>query len=119
MNELNQLISIDTNSADDSTGVAFKLEGNLYIPVVISAMVSVGLLTLLIWGKAVPIPTAFAVGIAPFGATLFVVLAFFNGKRPHFASDLLAKYTTDESCMRHPKSQPEHPGIRVQQTQQK
>jgi hypothetical protein len=33
----NQLITIDTNSADDSTGVAFKLEGNLYIPVVISA----------------------------------------------------------------------------------
>lgn len=107
--ESQQLVTIDTNSADDSAGVAFKLEGNLYIPVVISAMVSVGLLTVLIWGKSIPIPTAFAAGITPFGATLFVVLAFFNGKRPHYASDLLAKLTTDESFMRHPQSQPEHP----------
>ena len=114
MAEPNQLVTIDTNSADDSTGVAFKLEGNLYIPVVISAMVSVGLLTVLIWGKAIPIPTAFAVGISPFAATLFVVLSFFNGKRPHFASDLLAKHTTDESFMRHPQSQPEHPARRIE-----
>lgn len=107
------LITIDTNSADDSAGVAFKLEGNLYIPVVISAMVSVGLLTVLIWGKAIPMPTAFAVGITPFAATLFIVLSFFNGKRPHFASDLLAKHTTDESFMRHPQSQLTHPANRT------
>jgi hypothetical protein len=108
----NALISIDTNSADDSNGVAFKLEGNLYIPVVISALVSVGLLTVLIWGKAIPIATAFVVGATPFVATLLVVLSFFNGKRPHYASDLLAKYTTDESFMRHPQSQPLHPAKR-------
>ncbi len=114
MGQSNQLVTVDTNSADDSTGVAFKLEGNLYIPVVISAMVSVGLLTVLIWGKSIPMPTAFALGITPFGITLFVVLAFFNGKRPHFASDLLAKHTTDESFMRHPQSQPEHPSRRIE-----
>jgi hypothetical protein len=69
-------------------------------------------LTVLIWGKAIAIPTAFAIGITPFAATLFVVLSFFNGKRPHFASDLLAKHTTDESFMRHPQSQPVHPAQR-------
>ena len=78
-----RLIAIDTNSADDSKGVAFKLEGNLYLPVIFSALISVGILTILIWGKAFSIPEAFLIASLPFAMTLFIVLAFFNGKNPH------------------------------------
>lgn len=104
-----RLIVVDTNSADDSKGVAFKLEGNLYIPVIFSALVSVGLLTMLIWGQVFSIPEAFLIAALPFAFTLFIVLTFFNGKKPHYAADLFESLTTDRSFVRRSRSQPIHP----------
>ncbi len=102
-----------TNSADDSSGVAFRLDGNLYIPVTGAALVSVGLLTGLIWAGAVPMPMAFLVAAIPFAGTLFVVLTFFQGREPHYAADWLAERTTDGSFVRHPQAQPVHPMERL------
>jgi len=42
-----ELRRTDTNSSDDSRGKAFGLEGDLYLPVVIAAVLSLGLLALL------------------------------------------------------------------------
>lgn len=109
-----RLIVVDTNSADDSKGVAFKLEGNLYLPVIFSALVSVGLLTMLIWGQVFSIPEAFLIASLPFATTLFIVLTFFNGKNPHYASDLFESLTTDKSFVRRSRSQPIHPKVALE-----
>lgn len=108
-----ELVSFHTNSADDSAGVAFKLDGNLYLPVIGAALLSVGLLTGLIWAGAVSTPVAFLVAAVPFSGTLFVILTFFQGKEPHYAADWLAEQTTDGSFVRHPQTQPLHPRERL------
>ena len=113
MNE--ELVTFHTNSGNDSAGVAFKLDGNLYIPVIVAALLSVGLLTGLVWAGTVPIPMAFLVAAIPFAGTLFVVLTFFQGKEPHYAADWLAERTTDGSFVRHPQAQPVHPRERLAQ----
>lgn len=106
-------VSFDTNSADDSAGVAFRLDGNLYLPVIGAALLSVGLLTGLIWAGTVSVPAAFLLAAVPFAGTLFVVLTFFQGKEPHHAADWLAERTTDGSFVRHPHTQPVHPRERL------
>jgi hypothetical protein len=108
-----ELAAFHTNSADDSSGVAFKLDGNLYIPVIGAALLSVGLLTGLIWADAVSTPIAFLVAAIPFALTLFVVLTFFQGKEPHYAADWMADRTTDGSFVRYAQAQPTHPMERL------
>lgn len=106
------LTVIDTNSADDSKGIAFGLSGNLFLPVAASAVVSLGLITLLLWKHAASVPIAVLAGIVPLAATLAVVLGFFQNKPPHYAADLLESFTTDEAFVRHASAQPIHPAKR-------
>ncbi len=92
----------------DSRGIAFGLQGNLYLPVVVAGLVSIGVFTALLLNTAYPVPKAFAVATIPFGATLLFVLLLINGKKPHYAADLFASLTTDGSFGR-PFGQPKHP----------
>ena len=90
--------------------MAFGLQGNLYFPVVIAAVISIGIFTMLLLKTAYPVPKAFAVAALPFAATLLFVMLFINGKKPHYAADLFASMTTDGSFGR-PFGQPKHPVI--------
>lgn len=106
------LTHIETNSADDSKGIAFGLSGNLFLPVVAAALVSMGLVSILLWKHTVSVPMALLAGSIPLAATLAIVIGFFQNKPPHHATDLLESLTTDESFVRHPFSQPPHPAKR-------
>lgn len=108
-----RLVSVDTNSADDSRGIAFGLQGNLYLPVALAAMVSIGSCTLLIYSSPYSIPVAIAIGAMPFVLTLLLVLTFFNGKPPHFAGDWLESLGGPGNFRRVPQGQPTHPEQRL------
>lgn len=105
------LLRVSSNSATDSRGIAFGLQGNLYFPVVIAGLVSIGIFTALLLNTPYPIPKALVVAAIPFAATLLFVLLLINGKKPHYASDLFVSLTTDGSFGR-PFGQPKHPVIR-------
>lgn len=109
---------VSSNSAMDSRGVAFGLQGNLYFPVVIAAVISIGIFTMLLLKTAYPVPKAFAVAAVPFAATLLFVMLFINGKKPHYASDLFGSLTTDGSFGR-PFAQPKHPVIKATEKAEK
>ncbi|MES2704985.1 MAG: hypothetical protein V4726_00120 [Verrucomicrobiota bacterium] len=106
------LTVVETNSADDSKGIAFGLSGNLFLPVAASAVVSLGLVTILLWKHATSVPVAIFAGSVPLLATLAIVIGFFQNRPPHYAADLLESLTTDESFVRHPFAQPPHPAKR-------
>ena len=108
-----RLIAIDTNSADDSSGIAFGLQGNLYLPVALAAMVSIGTITILTYSSSFSIPMAFAIGLMPFMFTLLLVLTFFNHKPPHFAGDWLGSLGGPGNFRRVPQGQPIHPEERL------
>lgn len=110
------LTVVETNSADDSKGIAFGLSGNLFLPVVAAGLVSVGMISVLLWKQAAPVPVAVLAGSIPFAVTLGIVVLFFQNKPPHHAADFLESLTTDESFGRHPGSQPIHPTARPPRT---
>jgi hypothetical protein len=112
--ESEALVTIDTNSADDSRGVAFGLSGNLYIPVVAGGLASVMVLTSLLWSHSSSIGMAFVWASLPFGITLGVVKFLFQDKPPHYASDLFETMIGSNCFARHPYGQPTHPLKRAQ-----
>jgi hypothetical protein len=105
------LLRVLSNSAFDSRGIAFGLQGNLYFPVVISGLFSIGIFTLLLLKTGYPVPKALGIAAIPFAATLIFILLLLNGKKPHYASDLFLSFTSDGSFGR-PFGQPKHPVIR-------
>lgn len=108
-----KLETVDTNSADDSKGIAFGLSGNLFLPVVLSGLLSILILTQLVWAKTFSMPVAFLLSAIPFAVTLATVLYFFQGKRPHYASDLFQTWAGNNCFSRHPYNQKEHPRKRA------
>ena len=103
-----KLLRTETNSSDDSKGVAFGLQGNLFIPVVASGVVSVIMLTLLITGSGMSIPNAMGIAAIPFVLTLIVVMVFLNDKPPHYLADWWDTIISDGSFARH-TYHPPHP----------
>ncbi len=72
----------DTNAADDSRGRAFGLDGDLYLPVVIAALLSLALGALLaLWLHAGWL-LAGIVAALPIGLTLFWVIVLRHGRPP-------------------------------------
>jgi hypothetical protein len=72
----------DTNAADDSGGSVWGLDGNLFMPVVASAALSVGVLLVLFAMFHVHWLLSLLLGAVPFAATLTYVLLFKQGKPP-------------------------------------
>ena len=103
------LVSVDTNSADDSKGIAFGLSGNLFLPVIASGVVSIVLVTILLWSQAFGIVGSVVFGALPFALTLLLVTTFFQGKPPHYAGDWFESLTSDGCFVRHSYGQPMHP----------
>ena len=77
----------ETNSSDDSRGRAFGLEGDLYLPVVIAAVVSLGLLALLGLVLRTGWAAAGSVSVVPFGLTLGWAVFLKHGRPPGYDRD--------------------------------
>ena len=84
----------DTNAADDSGGSVWGLDGNLFMPVVASAALSIGVVLILFAMFHVYWLVSFAIGAVPFVGTLIYVLLFKQGKPPGYDRDLFDLWTT-------------------------
>jgi Mn2+/Fe2+ NRAMP family transporter len=88
MNE--QLLYTDTRPRAHSTGHAFGFEGNLGLPVIISAMISVFILTMLLNGhNHWPLFLRFVIALLPTLVTTAYIVLLRSRKPPHFDLDLL------------------------------
>jgi hypothetical protein len=83
----------DTNAADDSGGSVWGLDGNLFMPVIASAALSIGVVLILFAMFHVYWLTSFVIGVVPFGGTLVYVLLFRQGKPPGYDRDLFDLWT--------------------------
>lgn len=84
------LIYTDTRPRAKGTGHAFGFEGNLGLPVVISAMVSVLFLTVLFGGGShLPLAARFAAGLTPVVLTTGYIVLLRSRRPPRYDVDLL------------------------------
>lgn len=109
-----RLIRTETNSANDSEGVAFGLQGTLFMPVFIAGIISILLLSVLVMNNSVSTPAAFGIASIPFGGTLFIVLVFLNDKPPHYLGDLFQMLISGGQISRH-TYQPKHPLVKARE----
>lgn len=79
----------ETNSADDKAGQAFGLDGNLYLPVVVTGVGGIGLFGILGLVIHFPYVVAGAVAVAPSVLTLLWVLLLRRGKPAGYDRDKL------------------------------
>lgn len=86
----------DTNAADDSAGSVWGLDGNLFIPVVASAALSIGLLLVLFGAFHVHWLISALLGALPFVGTMSYVLLFKQGKPPGYDRDLFEFWITGQ-----------------------
>jgi hypothetical protein len=84
----------ETNAADDSGGSVWGLDGNLFMPVVASAAISIGILLLLFGLFHVYWLVSGLIAGVPFAGTLTYVLLFKQGKPPGYDRDLFDLWTT-------------------------
>lgn len=79
----------ETNAADDSSGRAFGLEGNLYMPLVLGLVASIGLTGMLVLIGKLSLPLAVLVGGIPLGATFGWIIGLRRGRPAGFDRDWL------------------------------
>ena len=109
MNET--LIYTDSRPRAKSTGHAFGFEGNLGLPVIISGMVSVFILTLLLNGdNRMPLFAKFLVALLPTVLTTAYVVVLRSRKPPRFDLDLFASWVNGRSFQPR-RLQPLHPFV--------
>lgn len=84
----------DTNAADDSAGSVWGLDGNLFMPVIASAALSIGILLVLFSALHVHWLVSTLLGAIPFAVTLAYILLFKQGKPPGYDRDLLELWTS-------------------------
>ena len=116
---MSELRFTDTNAGDDSTGRAFGLDGNLYLPVVIAVVVAVGVFALLGVGLHVSYPLAGVGAAFPLGATLGWALLLKHGKPAGYDRDKLddllcgGGFTRPAATSTHTKVHPNAPDGRL------
>jgi hypothetical protein len=109
MNET--LIYTDTRPRARSTGHAFGFEGNLGMPVIISGMLSVFILTNLLNGDSgMPLFAKFLLALIPTALTITYIVALRRRKPPRFDLDLFASWVNGRS-FQPVHIQPRHPFI--------
>ncbi len=84
----NELRFTETNSADDSAGKTWGLEGNLFWFIAGGAFASVVTLLLLFSVSRWTLLSAFVPSLVPVGLALLYVFAFRQGKPPGYDIDL-------------------------------
>jgi hypothetical protein len=109
MNET--LIYTDSRPRARSTGHAFGFEGNLGMPVIISGMLSVFLLTMLLnCDCALPLFVKFLLALLPTSLTVAYIVVLRSRKPPRFDLDLFASWVNGRS-FQPARIQPRHPFI--------
>ena len=109
MNET--LIYTDTRPRARSTGYAFGFEGNLGVPVIISGMLSVFILTMLLNGDiGTPLFAKFLLASLPTSLTIVYIVVLRSRKPPRFDLDLFASWVNGRS-LQPARIQPLHPFI--------
>jgi len=105
------LVYTDTRPRARSTGHAFGFEGNLGMPVIVSGMVSVFVLTLLLNGdNSLPLFAKFFLASVPIVLTIGYIVALRSRKPPRFDLDLFASWVNGRS-FQPGRRQPFHPFI--------
>jgi hypothetical protein len=109
MNE--PLTYTDTRPRARSTGHAFGFEGDLGMPIIVSGMLSVFLLTLLLNGdNGMPLFGKFLLAFLPTSVTVAYIVALRSRKPPRFDLDLFASWVNGRS-FQPVRMQPRHPFI--------
>jgi Mn2+/Fe2+ NRAMP family transporter len=109
MNET--LIYTDSRPRAKSTGHAFGFEGNLGIPVIISGMISVLVLTLLLNGEnGMPLLAKFLLALSPTVLTTAYIVLLRSRRPPRFDLDLFASWINGRS-FQPARLQPRHPFV--------
>ena len=103
------LLYTDTRPRARSTGHAFGFEGNLGMPVIISGMGSVLILTMLLNGEiGLPLFAKFLVALFPTILTVAYIVVFRSHRPPRFDLDLFASWVKGPS-FQPARVQPRHP----------
>jgi hypothetical protein len=79
----------ETNASDDSSGRAFGLEGNLYLPVLLAVVAALGVFAILAVLLRVSYTVAGVMAAAPLVAVLGWVLLLRHGKPAGYDRDLI------------------------------
>jgi len=109
MNET--LIYTDSRPRAKSTGHAFGFEGNLGMPVIISGMLSVFILTLSLNGdNRMPLLAKFLLALLPTVLTTAYVVVLRSRRPPRFDLDLFASWVNGRS-FQPARIQPRHPFV--------
>jgi hypothetical protein len=102
---MNDLRLTDTNAADDSAGSVWGLDGNLFMPVVASAALSIGVILILFSVLHIVWWLSFPIGFIPFVATLSYVVLFKQGKPPGYDQDLFELWIVGRGFSFNPQDQ--------------
>lgn len=86
---MTELRHIETNAADDSAGQAFGLEGNLYLPVLLSVLGSLALFAVLGLVARVNFVVAGLIAAVPLAVILGWVFLLKQGRPAGYDRDLL------------------------------
>jgi hypothetical protein len=105
------LIYTDSRPRARATGHAFGFEGNLGMPVIISGMLSVFLLTMLLnCDCAMPLLAQFLLALLPTSLTIAYIVVLRSRKPPRFDLDLFASWVNGRS-FQPARIQPRHPFV--------
>jgi VIT1/CCC1 family predicted Fe2+/Mn2+ transporter len=99
----------ETNSADDSEGKTWGLDGNLFWYVAGGSFVSVIILLLLFSAMHLSFLMASVVAAVPFTLMLGYVFGFRQGKPPGYDVDCFDLWLSGEGFGPEPGGQPSHP----------
>ncbi len=107
---MNELRITDTNSANDSRGRAFGLEGNDFIYVLVAFVVSLGLYLLLAFVLRTGMVVALALSLPLFLAVLAWVVLLRHNKPEGYAEDVADDLVNGEGWSLMSSGQPRPPG---------
>jgi hypothetical protein len=102
------LVRSQTNSANDSSGSVWGLPGNTFIALVVSLVLSVGVMVMLMAGGVNSYLSVLAACI-PSGLTVGYLAAFVIGRPKDFAFDLVDLLISGRGFSMNPLHQPIHP----------
>lgn len=89
---MTELKHTETNAADDSSGRAFGLDGNLYLPVLLTVLGALALFAVLGILVRVPYVLAAAVTGAPLATVIAWVLLLKQGKPRGYDRDVIEQW---------------------------
>ena len=105
----NDIRFTDTNSADDSKGKTWGLDGNLFWYLIGGAFASVVIMLLLFSAYRMSFAAAAGVAIVPLTLTLIYVFGFRQGKPPRYDIDCLEYWFFGKGFNPESQSKIQHP----------